>query len=274
VPANWTRLESPIYWSLFVGAFLAVAIWESFLPQRKLSQPTERRWSRHGILFVVCAVVNMAALRMTPVAMAALVSGSRYGVLNRESLSYPLRFAATILLLDLLQYTVHRTLHSFGFLWRIHAVHHSDPDYDVSTAARFHPLELIIVQGSLLVAVALLAPPLLAVFVTELLRVVVNLAEHANASFPPGLERILRMILITPDLHRIHHSDDEREQGRNLGQIFPWWDRLFGTYLAHAGTGKNFATGLKGFQNSASMSIGFMLGEPFHRQENRQKDPA
>lgn len=274
MPTNWTRLESPIYWSLFVGAFLAVAIWESFLPRGKLTQPAESRWSRHGILFAVCAAVNMAALRLTPVAVAVIVAGSRYGVLNREWLPYPLRFTATILLLDLLQYTVHRTLHSFGFLWRIHAVHHSDPDYDVSTSARFHPLELIIVQGSLLAAVALLAPPPLAVFVTELLRVAVNLAEHANASLPPGVERIVRLILVTPDLHRIHHSEDEREQGRNLGQIFPWWDRLFGTYLAHAAAGSKFATGLKGFQNSASMTIGFMLSEPFQRQESRQKDPA
>jgi sterol desaturase/sphingolipid hydroxylase (fatty acid hydroxylase superfamily) len=251
-----------------------VAIWESFLPQRKLSQTAERRWSRHGILFAICAAVNMAVLRLTPVAVAALVADSRYGVLNRAWLPDAVRFAATILLLDLLQYSVHRTLHRVGFLWRIHAVHHSDPDYDVSTSARFHPLELIVTQGALLGTVALLAPPVLAVLVTELLRVALNLAEHANASLPAGVERIVRLFLVTPDLHRIHHSEDEGEQGSNLGQIFPWWDRLFGTYLAYAAKGRNFVTGLRGFQNSASMGVGFMLAEPFHRQENRQKDPA
>jgi sterol desaturase/sphingolipid hydroxylase (fatty acid hydroxylase superfamily) len=271
---NWARLESPIYWSLFVATFFAVAMWESFLPQRKLSQPAERRWSRHGILFAVCALTNTLVMRITPIGVAALVVHSRYGVLNRESIPYAFRFVATIILLDLLQYAVHGTLHRVGFLWRIHEVHHSDPDYDVSTAARFHPLELVIVQGSLLGAVALLAPPVMAVFVTELLRLALNLAEHANASLPPALERIVRLFMVTPDLHRIHHSVDEQEQSRNLGQIFPWWDRLFGTYLGDAAQGRNLATGLRGFQNSASMGIGFMLGEPFDRREKQRNGPA
>jgi sterol desaturase/sphingolipid hydroxylase (fatty acid hydroxylase superfamily) len=220
VLTNWTRLESPLYWSLFVGGFLAVAIWESFLPQRKLSQPAERRWSRHGILFVICAATNVAVLRVTPVAVAALAAGSRYGILNRGWIPYAIRFVATILLLDLLQYGVHRILHRVGVLWRVHSVHHSDPDYDVSTAARFHPIELIIVQGSLLGAVAFLAPPAIAVFVTELLRVVLNLAEHANASLPARWERIVRRFLVT----RICIAFIIPRTNGNRGAI---WDRFF-----------------------------------------------
>ena len=271
---DWIRLESPVYWSLMVGVFLAVAIWESFLPRRKLSLSPEQRWSRHGMMLVLTFGALALVLRISPVATAALYA-NRGGLLSTTAIPYAIRFAATILLLDLLQYGVHWSFHHVGFLWRIHEVHHSDPDFDVSTAARFHPLDALVTQGVVLAAVVLLSPPVSAVFVAEMLKVTLNFLEHANASLPEPLERAVRLVLVTPDLHRIHHSDDEHEQSRNLGQIFPWWDRLAGTYIGHAAAGgEQFATGLKGFQNAASIGVGFMLGEPFRRPEENQKGPV
>jgi sterol desaturase/sphingolipid hydroxylase (fatty acid hydroxylase superfamily) len=184
------------------------------------------------------------------------------------------RCAATILLLDLLNYAAHRTFHSVSFLWRVHEVHHSDPDYDVSTAARFHPIEVVGVQGAHLAVIALLAPPALAVFIAGLLTEVLNLFVHANASLPGWVERWLRIVFITPDLHRIHHSEDIGEQQRNLGQTFAFWDRLFGTFQQDEPRAGEITTGLKGFQNAESFGLGFMLMGPFQSRPQPQPDPV
>jgi sterol desaturase/sphingolipid hydroxylase (fatty acid hydroxylase superfamily) len=269
---DWARLEPRFFWGLLVATFLGVAIWESYLPKRKLTLAAESRWGRHSVLMLLSIAVGIFILRISPVALTAATQQNRFGLLNRPWLPFPIRFGAAILLLDLLQYGVHWTFHHVGILWRVHEVHHSDPDFDVSTAVRFHPIETLITQGALLAAIVLLAPPVSGVFFAEMLKMTLNLLEHANASLPEPLEKLVRLGLITPDLHRIHHSDDEREQNRNLGQIFSWWDRLFGTFKAQPYR-EWFATGLKGFQNGASVGIGFMLGEPF-RGADKQKDPA
>ncbi len=151
-------------------------------------------------------------------------------------------------------------------LWRVHQVHHSDPDLDASTGARFHPIEMIATQGAYLAAIALCAPPVGAVVLMELLFVFQSFLSHANASLPRPLESLLRPLWITPDVHRIHHSDQALEQRRNFGDLFPWWDRLFRTYLASPASGiANLRPGLEGFQNDRSLGLGFMLKLPFLR---------
>jgi len=169
-----------------------------------------------------------------------------------------------VLLLDLVKYAIHRTYHSVPFLWRVHQVHHSDPDFDVSTAVRAHPIEMIFTQGGYLAAVAILAPPVLAVLVAELASCFQSFFNHANASLPGWVEKPLRFLLITPDMHRIHHSEEVEEQYMNLGDIFPWWDHLFRTYLAAPAAGQDgMIPGLKGFQNEGSLGLAFMLRQPF-----------
>jgi sterol desaturase/sphingolipid hydroxylase (fatty acid hydroxylase superfamily) len=264
MPMPWIKILSAAYWVLFVAAFLAVAVWESFQPKRALSAPAERRWGRHALLLAVSSVAQKAVFRVSPVVVAVAAANSRFGVFNKPWLPFVVRCGAAVLLLDLVQYGVHRTFHSVSFLWRIHEVHHSDPDYDVSTAGRFHPLEVIAVQGVNLAAVALLALPPIGVLVSGLLGLVINFFVHANASLPGWAERLLRSMIITPDLHRIHHSEEIGEQQRNLGQTFSWWDRLFGTYLAKPAAGEaGIVTGIKGLQNGESLGLGFMLAEPF-----------
>lgn len=272
---QWARIEGSAYWICFVVAFLAVAVWESIQPQRQLSVPTERRWRNHGVMLAIGAITSTLLIRVSPVLVAVMVANSRIGVLNKSWLPWVVRCAIAVVLLDLVEYWVHWSFHHVAWLWRVHQVHHSDPDFDVSTAARFHPVEMVFSTGVRLGAIALLAPPPVAVFLAGLLTAILNLLAHANASLPGWAERIVRWAFITPDLHRIHHSLDMREQQRNLGQTFAWWDRFFGTYVPRpSAEGIAFRTGLEGLQDRDSLAIGFMLMEPFMPPEEPAVNPG
>jgi sterol desaturase/sphingolipid hydroxylase (fatty acid hydroxylase superfamily) len=264
VNISWEQLETRSYWFVLVISFLAVAVWETRRPRLALNFPPERRWSRHGVLMLLYSVIWMAIYRSGPVVIALRVSGSRFGLLNSPVLPYTARFALTILLLDFVRYAAHWTEHHVPLLWRWHQLHHSDPDFDVSTGFRAHPLEVVYTQGAILAAVAVLAPPVAAVLVFELLICVDSCIGHANVTLPAWLDKPLRAVVVTPDMHRIHHSVDAREQCRNLGDIFSWWDRLLGTYLAHPAAGDNhIVVGLAGVEKSRTMNLSFMLSAPF-----------
>jgi sterol desaturase/sphingolipid hydroxylase (fatty acid hydroxylase superfamily) len=261
---SWVKTASIAYWLLFVGTFLAVAVWESFRPKIPLSAPVEHRWGRHALLLAICAVIQKVVLSVSPLVVAAGAAGSHFGVLNRPWMPYAFRCLATVLLLDLVEYFVHRAFHGVHFLWRVHEVHHSDPDFDVSTAGRFHPMEVLTARAANLAAVALLAPPVVAVVASELLTVVLNLFTHANAALPRPVEKLLRSVFITPDLHRIHHSLEYVEQQTNFGQTFSWWDRLFGTYLGQPAAGEaGIVTGVEGTDSKTSLRLRFLLAQPF-----------
>jgi sterol desaturase/sphingolipid hydroxylase (fatty acid hydroxylase superfamily) len=271
---SWIRFAGPVQWSLFVVVFFAIAIWESLQPKRQLSFPAERRWGRHAMLFAIAGVFSTVLIRASPIAVAVAVTGSRFGILNKSWLPFLPRCLAAVVLLDLVHYATHRAFHSVSVLWRVHEVHHSDPDYDVSTAARFHPIEVVLTQGAYLAVVAVLAPPAVGVFAAVLLTVALNLFAHANASLPGWVEKPVRALFVTPDMHRIHHSEDIAEQSRNFGQTFPWWDRIFGTYLAKPAAGEGMVTGIAGLQEGESVGLGFMLAEPFRPPTHSQADPA
>jgi sterol desaturase/sphingolipid hydroxylase (fatty acid hydroxylase superfamily) len=259
---HWIRIESPAYWIVFVGAFLTVASWESRQPNRPLIVPPARRWGTHGVVLFISSAIGTAIMRLSPVVAAVAVSGSSWGLLSRDWLPVWIRAVIAFLLLDLVKYASHRLLHHVPWFWRIHQVHHSDPDFDVSTAARVHPLEFLVMQGSTLAMIALLAPPPAAVLAAELCGVVFSFFEHANASLPQWLEARLRPWVVTPDVHRIHHSERMEEQFKNLGEIFPWWDRMFGSYQPEPAHGK-LVVGMAGQQHLGSLRLGWMLGKPF-----------
>jgi sterol desaturase/sphingolipid hydroxylase (fatty acid hydroxylase superfamily) len=260
----WIRIESGAYWCVAVATFLGVAIWESFRAKQDLSVATGQRWRNHALVLLLSTVISAGLLRVSPVVMAAAVANNRVGLLNKPWLPFVVRCIFAVLLLDLVKYSMHRAFHSVPMLWRVHQVHHSDPDFDVSTAFRVHPFELLVVQGTYLAAVALLAPPLGAVVFAELAAGFESFFGHANARLPEWVETRLRLVFLTPDLHRIHHSEEVSEQTKNLGETFPWWDRLFGTYVPAPAAGQvGLITGLKGYQDAGSMSLGFMLRQPF-----------
>jgi sterol desaturase/sphingolipid hydroxylase (fatty acid hydroxylase superfamily) len=261
---TWILIEGRAFWALFTAAFIGIAIWESVRPKRMLSGAVERRWGSHAIMLLAASLVTTVLYRFSPVVLASSVAASRFGVLNKPALPFVARCLLTLLVLDLVKYTLHRTTHSVHLLWRLHQVHHSDPDFDVSTAIRHHPAESIFTQGAYLAAIAVLAPPAGAVLIAELASCVQGFVMHANASLPSWLEKSLRWIYITPDFHRIHHSAEMSEQSRNLGDILPWWDRLFRTYLAQPAAGQDgIVIGLKGIQPDRSLSPAFMLMSPF-----------
>jgi sterol desaturase/sphingolipid hydroxylase (fatty acid hydroxylase superfamily) len=267
---SWIQIESRAYWVVFVATFLAVAIWESLRAWRGLSVPAARRWRNQALLLAASTVATQAIFRASPVVAALSVAGSRWGLLNRPWIPFVARCALTILVLDFVKYAVHRACHSVSVLWRVHQVHHSDPDFDVSTAFRVHPIEQVAMQGCYLAAIVICAPPVGAVVVAEVVAGFQSFFEHANARLPHWLETLVGMFVVTPDMHRIHHSDEIEEQNRNFGELFPWWDRLLGTYAASPAAGPDEMTvGLKGYQHAESLGIGFMLRQPFV-QEKRE----
>lgn len=185
------------------------------------------------------------------------------------------RFIAALLVFDFVNYAEHRLMHSVSFLWRVHSVHHSDPDFEVSTAARFHPLQVLFEQGIFLGAVALLGPPPAAVLVAQLLSVAESLFVHANTALPKPIEKVLRLLIFTPDLHRIHHSQEMADQNSNFGQLLPWWDRILGTYKPRPLAGEQgLAIGLTSFRNIETVDIRFLLTEPFQAAVESMPSPA
>jgi len=281
---DWTQIESGAYWSVFVAAFLGVAIWETYRPRGHLIVPAARRWKNHSVILLLSNIISVALLRGSPVVLAASLAGGGFGLLKSPELPLAARWIAALLLLDFVRYATHRAFHAVPFLWRVHQVHHSDPDFDVSTGLRFHPLEVLITHGSYLVAIVVLAPPAGAVLLSELLSTFQNLFEHANVSLPGPFQRWAGTVFFTPDTHRIHHSEEVSEQNRNFGQVFTCWDRLLHSYLGEPAAGKaagkangrangrdGLVVGLRGYQNSRSLDIRFMLLQPFISPEQSPK---
>ncbi len=254
--------EVAISWAVFLCAFLLIGVAETFRPRRELQLPTGRRWIANGLL----ASTHMAVGAIYPVSatiLAVIVTRSPYGLLNRPVVPYAIRFVLGFLFLDLAHYATHCLLHRSAWLWRIHQVHHSDPDFDLTTGVRTHPAEVLLSLGVDLAAVALLTPPPLAVVSLAVFSSLQNLFTHANLRLPAWADAALRRVLVTPDVHRIHHSDSIAEQNRNFGFVFSWWDRLFGTYLAEPAQGhEQMGVGLQGFQDARSTNIVRLLAMP------------
>ena len=265
---SWIKYQAGLQWLLFAATFLAVAIWETACQRRPLKFPPEKRWANHGVLLILSTIVGSLVFRMSAVAMAGMAATTRLGLLNKPWLPFAVKWACAIVVLDFVRYATHRAFHSVPMLWRVHEVHHSDPDYDASTAARFHPLESLVDRAVFVTGVVLLAAPPVAVFSADLISTALNVFVHANASLPVGIESFTRRLIITPDLHRIHHSEDLDGQATNFGQIFGCWDRLFGTYRqGQAIRDQGINTGVKGLQNAVSLEVQFMLREPFRNAD-------
>jgi sterol desaturase/sphingolipid hydroxylase (fatty acid hydroxylase superfamily) len=255
---DWIRFESSAYWITFTVTFLLVAVWESKSPDRDLRFPTGRRWTIHGLLTLFSAVFRMLVLRLSPVAFALAQEHGR----DISALPLWVGIPVTVLLLDLAKYGTHRLFHAIPWLWRIHRVHHSDPDFDVSTGLRFHPLEPLLPLSVEFAAILLLAPPVQGVIAAQLLPCTINFIQHANANLPSSWERGLQRWFVTPRMHRIHHSERIADQQSNFGDLFPWWDRWVGTYRAEAAEAK-LVVGLRGYQNEQSVGLAEMLTQPF-----------
>src|SRR5438034_1144053 len=237
-----TEFEGAIRFAAFLAVFAAVALWEALAPRRKRSFERRARWPHNlGLLLVDVALVRVFAPGAA-IAVAMTAAGSGWGLLNALALPGWAAIAAGIALLDLAIYFQHVMFHAVPALWRLHRVHHADLDFDVTTGARFHPIEILISTAVKCAAIAALGAPVISVFVFEILLNATAMFNHANASLPQRLARWLRWLVVTPDMHRVHHSVRYEESSSNFGFNLPWWDRLFGTYRAQPRLGHDAMT--------------------------------
>lgn len=222
--------EIPIRLGFFAGVFAAMAIWELAAPRRRhlVSKPV--RWLNNlGLTFFNTFLLRWLFPSAT-VGMAVFAASQGWGLFNYYQPPFGLAVAASLLILDFIIWLQHILFHAVPVLWRLHRVHHADLDFDVTTGVRFHPLEMVLSMLIKFAAIAVLGPPVAAVVLFEVLLNVTSLFNHSNVRIPSRLDQRLRWFLVTPDMHRVHHSVEDDETNSNFGFNLPWWDRLLGTY--------------------------------------------
>lgn len=262
--------ETPIRLGFFFCMLVLMALWELAAPRRGLSVSKPLRWTNNlAIVFVNSLVLRLVFSVIFPVAalgMAALAADRGWGLLNMLELPGWIEFVAAVLALDLLIYAQHVAMHLVPPLWRLHRMHHADLDIDVTTGARFHPVEIVLSMGIKMLAVVALGASPLAVLVFEVVLNATAMFNHANARLPLAVDRLLRLLLVTPDMHRVHHSIVIEETNSNYGFNLPWWDRLFGTYRAQPAAGHDAMTiGIGLFRDPQYLHLHRLLAQPFLR---------
>lgn len=248
----------------FVLILVIMGVAETLFPRRQLDGPKTVRWRNNLSVAVLSSVAIRLLLPVLPAALALYCSEKGYGLFNLLDVSVWVSFPLSIILLDMIIYWQHVAFHRQRLLWRVHRMHHADTNIDASTGVRFHPIEI---GGSMLIklaAVALLGPPATAVIVFEIVLNGCALFNHANVRLPLRLDRVLRLFVVTPDMHRVHHSTDMREANMNYGFNFPWWDRMFATYKAQPDKGHDgMRIGLNIFREPEFGRFTKMLSIPF-----------
>lgn len=248
----------------FLAAALVFALWETASPRRLPEAGRMWRWIGNLGVVVISALLVRLIFPVLPVALAAMVRDKGWGLFPHLGLPPLLDIVLGILVLDMAVYFQHRAFHAWRPLWRLHRMHHADTFFDFSTGVRFHPFEILLSMAFKLALVLVLSPQALSVLLFEILLNVVSMFNHANARLPERSDRILRLAVVTPDMHRVHHSTDAREFNRNFGFNFPWWDRMFGTYKAQPEQGhEEMPIGLNIFRDPKYRSLSRMLAMPF-----------
>ncbi len=248
----------------FLAVFVAVAVLERLAPRRPLATSRARRWASNLGLLALNPLSVRAVFPALPVGLALLAEDRGWGLLNQVSWPYWLELVIGAVILDFVIYLQHVLHHAVPTLWRLHMVHHADLDFDLTTGVRFHPLELVVSMAIKLPAVMALGPPATAVLLFEVLLNATSVFNHSNLRLPLGLDRCLRLLVVTPDMHRVHHSVIVKETNSNYGFNLPWWDRLLGTYRAQPEKGHDGMTiGLARFRDPREQHLGRLLILPF-----------
>ena len=253
----------------FAGIFVAMAVWEVLAPRRDQKLGRGTRWPSNIGIVVLDTVLVRLVFPTTAVGLALVTEGRGWGLFLALDVpawaSVPLAVAA----LDFAIYLQHVLFHAVPALWRLHRMHHADLEIDVTTGARFHPIEILLSMGIKLGVVAVLGTPAVAVLAFEVLLNATSMFNHSNVRIPIWLDRVLRWMVVTPDMHRVHHSIVARETNSNFGFNLPWWDRLFGTYRDQPAAGHETMTiGIEQFRDPAEQRLDRMLTQPF-RDEDR-----
>ncbi|NQU64521.1 MAG: sterol desaturase family protein, partial [SAR324 cluster bacterium] len=229
---NRFMLENEILIRLgfFCCIFTIVAIWEMILPRRNLSASKLRRWYSNLSIVLINSLVVRWIFPVLAVGLAIELEKLGWGLFNKIELAWSLKLGLSILILDFVIYVQHAMFHTVPLFWRLHRMHHTDLDYDVTTGSRFHPLEIVLSMLIKLSTIALLGPLPVAVLIFEVLLNGTAMFNHGNIKLSEKVDRIIRWVIVTPDMHRVHHSVIPSETNSNFGFNVPWWDRLFRTY--------------------------------------------
>ncbi len=262
--SNQLPSELSIRLLVFAGVFIAMALWEVAGPRRERSVGRAARWPANIGVTILNSVVVRILVPGGAVAMAVAAERHHFGLLNHVALPCVFAVATGVILLDLVIYLQHVMFHAVPVLWRVHRMHHADIDLDVTSGARFHPFEIVLSMVIKLGVVAALGTPASAVLIFEVLLNATSMFNHSNVAMRVGVDRVLRLIVVTPDMHRVHHSIVVRETNSNFGFNLPWWDRWFGTYRAEPGAGQlGMTIGITQFREPRESTLGRMLTQPF-----------
>ncbi len=250
--------------SAFASIFAVMAAWEILAPRRAQKLARGIRWPSNIGIVVLDTVLVRLLVPTTAVGLALLAEARGWGLMHALDLPRWAGVPLAIVALDLAVYLQHVLFHAVPALWRLHRVHHADLEIDVTTGARFHPIEILLSMGIKLGVVAALGTPAVAVLTFEVLLNATSMFNHSNVRMPLWLDRVLRWMVVTPDMHRVHHSIAARETNSNFGFNLPWWDRLFGTYRDQPAAGHEAMTvGIDRFRDPAEQRLDHMLTQPF-----------
>ncbi len=225
-----TQHEKTIRMSFFFGMLALMGLWEVLVPRRALTVSKALRWGNNLALVFLNSFLLRLLFPAAAVGMAAFAAEQGWGLLHYFEVPWLPALVISVVVMDFVIYLQHVMVHAVPVLWRLHRVHHADPDFDVTTGARFHPIEIILSMLIKFATIVLLGPPVVAVVIFEVLLNATAMFNHSNVRLPRALDRILRWFVVTPDMHRVHHSVEDDEANSNFGFNLPWWDRLFGTY--------------------------------------------
>jgi len=258
--------EPAIRLGAFIAVFIAMALWEMAAPRRRQTYSRFMRWPSNLAVVALNTAMVRSVLPTAAVGVALMVENRAWGLLNNLPIAPWVAVLASVVLLDLAIYLQHVMFHAVPALWRVHRMHHTDLDFDVSTGVRFHPIEIVLSMLLKVGVVAALGAPALGVLIFELLLNATSMFNHANIRLPIRLDRYLRWLVVTPDMHRVHHSIVVGETNSNFGFNLPWWDRLLGTYRDQPAAGHDGMTiGIEQFRQARELWLDRMLLQPFRR---------
>ena len=263
---EWALAHEPaVRLGAFFGVFALMATWEALAPRRARLLPRRVRWLHNLALVALNSLILRLLFPLAAVGFALLAAERGWGLLNAFGVPFWGAFALSVIALDFAIYLQHVMFHAVPLLWRLHRVHHADADIDVTTGARFHPIEILLSMLIKFAAIAVLGAPAAAVLVFEVLLNATAMFNHANLRLLESVDRFQRLILVTPEMHRIHHSMEAAEANSNFGFNLPWWDRLFGTYRDRARLPQeSMAIGVHGLTGSdAAVKFMGLLALPF-----------
>ena len=255
--------ETIVRLSFFIGVFIILAVYENIAPIRALVRSRSVRWySNLGIAALNNIIVNII-FPLMPIALAVIAKERGWGIFNILNAPPELVILISVLILDLVIYFQHILFHLVPVLWRFHRMHHTDQDFDVTTGIRFHPVEIILSMAIKIAVVVLFGIPALAILIFEILLNITSMFNHANIRIPIAFDKVLRIFIVTPDMHRVHHSILPFENNKNFGFNLPWWDYLFGTYLAQPKLShEKMDIGIDKFRNPQDLHLHRMLIQP------------